>query len=74
MMWMALCLIALPLAVLVIGCATLLRSWNDDVELRQASRQTLSAIRAHLATLFVAAATLTAGVILAIVAMHVLTD
>ena len=67
-------LIALPLAVLVIGCATLLRSWNDDVELRQASRQTLSAIRAHLATLFVAAATLTAGVILAIVAMHVLTD
>ena len=67
-------LIALPLAVLVIGCATLLRSWNDDVELRQASRQMLSEIRAHLATLFVAAATLTAGVILAIVAMHVLTD
>jgi len=67
-------LIALPLAVLVIGCATLLRSWNDDVELRRVSRQMLAAIRAQLATLFVAAATLTAGVILAIVAMHVLTD
>jgi hypothetical protein len=67
-------LIALPLAVLVIGCATLLRSWSDDVELRQASLQTLSAVRAHLATLLVAAATLTAGVILAIVALHVITD
>ena len=67
-------LIALPLAVLVTGCATLLRSWNDDVELRQAARHTLAAIRAHMATLFVAAATLTAGGVLAIVALHVLTD
>jgi hypothetical protein len=67
-------LIALPLAVLVTGCATLLRSWNDDVELRQAARHTLAAIRAHMATLFVVAATLTAGGVLAIVALHVLTD
>ncbi len=67
-------LIALPFAVLVIGCATLLRIWNDDVELRQAARQTLTVIRAHLATLFVAAATLTAGGVLAIVAVHSLTD
>ena len=67
-------LIALPLAVLVIGCITLLRSWNEDAGLRQATRQTLSAIRAHLATLFVAASTLAAGGILAIVALHVLTD
>ena len=67
-------LIALPLAVLLTGCATLLRSWNDDVELRQATRHTLAAIRAHVSTLFVAAATLTAAGILAIVALHVLTD
>jgi len=67
-------LIALPLAVLVIGCITLLRSWNEDDGLRQATRQTLSAVCAHLATLFVAAATLAAGGILAIVALHVLTD
>jgi hypothetical protein len=67
-------LIALPLAVLVTGCVTLLRSWSDDAELRQAARHTLAAIRAHLATLFVAAATLTAGGILVIVALHVLTD
>lgn len=67
-------LIALPLAVLVTGCVTLLRSWSDDAELRQAARHTRAAIRAHLATLFVAAATLTAGGVLAVVALHVLTD
>ena len=32
-------LMALPLAVLVIGAATLLRSWKSDAELRQAARQ-----------------------------------
>ena len=67
-------LMALPLAVLITGCATLLRSWNGDVELRQAARQTLAAIHAHLATLIVAVATLTAGGVLAIVALHSLTD
>ena len=67
-------LIALPLAVLVIGCATLLRSWNDEVELPHAARQTLAAIRAHLPTLFVAAATLTAGGVLVIVILHMLAN
>jgi hypothetical protein len=67
-------LMALPFVVLVTGCATLLRSWNDNAELRQAARQTLAAVRAHLATLFVAAATLTAVGVLAIVALHSLTD
>ena len=67
-------LIALPLAVLVSGCGTLLRRWGSEVELRQATRQTLAAISAHLATLLVAGATLTAGAILAIVALHMLTD
>jgi hypothetical protein len=67
-------LIALPLAVLVTGGATLLRSWKDDAELRQAAFQALTAIRAQLATLFILAATLTAGAVLAIVALHVVTD
>jgi hypothetical protein len=67
-------LIALPLTVLITGCATLLRSWRDEVELRQAARHTLAAVRAHLATVLVGGATLTAGGILAIVALHVLTD
>lgn len=67
-------LMALPLTVLVVGWATLLRGWNTDVALRQATRQTVAAVRAHLATLLVATATLAAGSILAIVALHVATD
>lgn len=67
-------LIALPLAVLVTGCATLLRRWSDEVELRQAARHTFAAFRAHLPTALVAGATLAAGGVLAIVALHLLTD
>ena len=67
-------LMALPLAVLVTGCVTLLRSWKHDAELRQSARQTLAAVRSHMATLLVAAATLTSGGVLAIVALHSLTD
>ena len=67
-------LIALPLTVLATGSVTLLRAWNDNAELRQQARQTLAAIRAHLATLFVAVATLAAGGILVIVALHMLSD
>jgi hypothetical protein len=67
-------MMALPLVVLVAGCGTLLRSWNTDVELRRAAGQTLAAVRAHFAVLLVAAATLAAGGILAIVALHAVTD
>jgi hypothetical protein len=62
------------LIVLVTGCDTLLRIWRDDTELRQAATQTLAAVRAHLATVLVAGATLTAGCVLAIVALHVSTN
>ena len=67
-------LIAMPLAAFVIGCATVLRSWRSDEELRQAALKTLAAARAHLATLLIAGATLVAGCVLAIVALHVITD
>jgi ABC-type Fe3+ transport system permease subunit len=67
-------LIALPFAVLVTGGVTLLRSWNEDAELRAATRQTLAAIRTHLATAIVALATVIAGGILAVIAVHVMTD
>lgn len=67
-------LIALPLAAFVIGCATVLRSWRSDEELREAALKTLAAVRAHLATLLIAGATLVAGGVLAIVALHVVTD
>jgi hypothetical protein len=67
-------LVALPLAVLATGCGTLLRNWRHEVELRQATRQVLATISLHLTTLLVAAATLTAGCVLAIVALHMLAD
>ena len=67
-------LIALPFAAFVIGCGTVLRSWRSDAELRQAALETLAAVRAHLATLLIAGATLTAGGILGIVALHMITD
>jgi hypothetical protein len=67
-------LIALPLAVLVTGCATLLRRWSNESELRQAAWRTIEIFRIHLATVLIAGATLAAGSILAIVALHVVTD
>jgi hypothetical protein len=67
-------LIALPFAAFVIGSATALRSWRGDAELRQAALETLAAVRAHLATLLIAGATLMAGGILAIVALHMITE
>jgi hypothetical protein len=60
--------------VLATGCVTLIRNWKNNAELRQATQQSLIAIRSHLSTLFVAAATLTAAVVLAIVALHMITD
>jgi hypothetical protein len=67
-------LIAMPFAAFVIGCVTVLRSWRGDEELRRAALKTLTAARAHLATLLIAGATLVAGCVLAIVALHVITD
>jgi hypothetical protein len=67
-------LIALPFAAFVIGCVSMLRSWRSDAELRQAALRTLTAVRAHMATLLIAGATVVAGGILAIVALHMITD
>jgi hypothetical protein len=63
-------LIAMPFAALVIGCATVLRTWRSDAELRRAALGTLAIVRAHAATVLIAGATLTAAGILAIVALH----
>jgi hypothetical protein len=67
-------LIALPSAVLVTGCIILARSWSDKVRAPQAAQQTIPAIHAHPAMLFVAATTLTAGAVLTIVVMHMLAN
>jgi hypothetical protein len=63
-------LISLPLAVLVTGCVTLLRSWSNVPELPYRAQQVLAAIYADRPMLCIATMTLTAGVVLAIVAMH----
>ncbi|HWG20694.1 MAG TPA: hypothetical protein VG225_09190 [Terracidiphilus sp.] len=67
-------LMALPLTVLAIGCVALIRGWRANAALRQASWETLAAVRAHGSILLIAVATAMAGGILAIVALHVLTD
>jgi hypothetical protein len=67
-------LITLPLVVLVTGFLTLLRNWSDDAKLPQAEQLTLAAIRADRTMKLVAATTLTAGVVLVIVALHMLAN
>lgn len=67
-------LLGLPLIVLVSGCAELLRSYNRDIVLPLASPKSLAIVRVHLSSLFIAATTLMAGVILAIVVLHVLAN
>lgn len=67
-------LIALPFAVLVIGSITLLREWRRNQALRTAALETIAFIRAHASALLIAGATATAGGILAIVALHMITD
>jgi hypothetical protein len=60
----------MPLAVLLTGGTFLLRSWREDAQFRQL----VKAVRANMATLFIAGATLSAGGILAFVAVHMMTD
>jgi hypothetical protein len=67
-------LLALPLAVLVSGCATLIDSWKRYVVVPHSISQSLIIVRSHLAALFVALITVTAGVILAIVVAHMLAN
>jgi hypothetical protein len=68
-------LLALPFAVLVTGCATVLSSWNQNVDPRpDAGRQPLSMIPAPLATLFVAGTTMMSVGILAVVVLHMLAN
>ncbi len=66
-------LIAMPLTALITGCALLPRAWQSNPELRQAARQAFAMVQAHIATLLVATATVTAFGILAIVALHMIT-
>ncbi|MGH7970590.1 MAG: hypothetical protein ACREIC_17830 [Limisphaerales bacterium] len=67
-------LVAMPLAALFAGSAILLRTWHRDPEFRSATVQMLATVRAHIAPIVIAGTTLMAGSILAIVAMHMITE
>jgi hypothetical protein len=71
---LSLWLIALPLAVLTLGGVSLIRNWQADPRLRDASLRTLGAIRAHFWMLLIALISFAAACILAIVGVHVITD
>ncbi len=63
-------LIALPLTALITGCAALLRSWSKLPELPNRVQQGFAIIRGDRAMRFVVLMTSTAGIVLAIVAIH----
>ena len=67
-------LIGLPFAAMLTGCATLLRNWTRIPDPQRAARQPSVAIRTDLATRIIAVATLAAGAILAVVALHMLAN
>jgi hypothetical protein len=65
-------LTALPLAALVIGCVTLLQNRKGGAGAREDPGQLSAWKSTHLATSMIAAETLAAGLILAVVAVHIL--
>jgi hypothetical protein len=67
-------LIAMPLAAFVIGCGIVVRGWRKDGEFRQATVAIFTIVRKHAASLLTVGVTLLAGGILAIVAMHIITE
>ena len=65
-------LLALPLVVLTIGCATLVHRWNDPT--RHTEQELLAKLRWDVPTLLITATTVAAGVILAVVVLHMLAN
>jgi hypothetical protein len=67
-------LVAMPVAALILGSALVLHTWRGDAEFRRATLEIFNTARAHAASLLIVGATLMAGSILAIVAMHMITE
>lgn len=67
-------LVGFPFTVLVTGSAALLHRWKRDVVPPLTVRKSVAAICTHSATLFIAVTTLMAGIILAIVGLHLLAN
>ncbi len=66
-------LVTLPLVVIGVGCATLLQGWDAD-RLRAAIHKPLAAISTDGTSIFIAALTFVAAIILAIVGLHILAN
>jgi hypothetical protein len=67
-------LVLLPLAAFVIGCVTLFRAWRGNAMFRQAALGMFATVRSQMAALLIAGATLIAGGVPAIVALHMITE
>jgi cytochrome b561 len=67
-------LFGMPLTAFVAGGAFLMRGWQSDSEFRRASMEMLGATRKNVVPLVIAGTTVMAASILAIVAMHMLTE
>jgi hypothetical protein len=66
-------LVALPLVVLVVGFATLLQGWGAE-HVGSGLHRPLAAISTDGTTIFIAALTCVAAIILAIVGLHILAN
>jgi hypothetical protein len=66
--------LGVPGLVVVAGCGALLRMWRKDQALRHDVLLGLTVFRRHLATGFVALATLLGATILALTVAHLFTD
>jgi hypothetical protein len=67
-------LIALPFVAFLVGCAVLFHSWRTNAELPRAASDSFAIVRANFSAFVIALATLSAGGILAIVFLHLLTE
>ena len=67
-------LIGLPFAALFTGCVVLLGNSSEGTDGAQIAKTPFPAIRTHLSTQVIAAATLAAGLILVVVVLHMLAN
>jgi hypothetical protein len=70
----ALLFLGMPGLVVVAGCGALLRMWREDQTLRHDAVLGLTVFRRHLATGFLAVATMLGATILALAVAHLITD
>ena len=67
-------LMAMPFSAFLIGGFTVWHQWRNDSRLRDSASNAMAAIRAQAAAWVIAGATLVAGGVLGIVALHVIRD